>query len=170
MPDDELRSTDSGTPEPLREILAAVREIERLLHEMLRLLDNRAGIPHAPATSARVPAARAPRPAAPAADAAERRRELTPREDEIVTLLLTGASNRVIARSLGITERTVKNNLHTVYRKLGVGGRAEAIARFLPALEQGPADAAGASPGNAAAARTARTVDRSAPTDPSPSP
>ncbi|WP_431782693.1 LuxR C-terminal-related transcriptional regulator [Streptomyces chumphonensis] len=56
-------------------------------------------------------------------------------------------SNRAIARRLGIAERTVKNNLHTVYRKLGVSGRAEAMARLLPsATETGAADGAGAPP------------------------
>ncbi|MFF0571343.1 LuxR C-terminal-related transcriptional regulator [Streptomyces sp. NPDC004041] len=54
---------------------------------------------------------------------------LTTRESEVFQLLVTGMSNRRIGRKLGIEERTVKNNLHSIYRKLGASGRAEAIAR-----------------------------------------
>jgi DNA-binding NarL/FixJ family response regulator len=56
---------------------------------------------------------------------------LTRRERQVLDILITGASNRMIARQLGIAERTVKNNLYAIYRKLGVSGRAEAIARTL---------------------------------------
>ncbi|MEU3960310.1 helix-turn-helix transcriptional regulator [Streptomyces buecherae] len=56
---------------------------------------------------------------------------LTRRERQVLDILITGASNRAISRRLGIAERTVKNNLHMVYRKLGVSGRAEAIASVL---------------------------------------
>ncbi|MFB7597027.1 LuxR C-terminal-related transcriptional regulator [Streptomyces sp. NPDC056160] len=55
----------------------------------------------------------------------------TERENQVFRLLLTGMSNRQIARNLGIAERTVKNNLHLIYRKLGVAGRTEAISRFI---------------------------------------
>ncbi|WEH37007.1 response regulator transcription factor [Streptomyces sp. AM 4-1-1] len=57
----------------------------------------------------------------------------TERESEVFNLLLTGMSNRQIGRSLGIAERTVKNNLHSIYRKLGVSSRAEAMTRFFSA-------------------------------------
>ncbi|MEW2409653.1 helix-turn-helix domain-containing protein [Streptomyces griseoviridis] len=56
---------------------------------------------------------------------------LTRREQQVLDILITGASNRKISRELGIAERTVKNNLQAIYRKLGVSGRAEAIARTL---------------------------------------
>ncbi|QNT91966.1 HTH-type transcriptional regulator MalT [Streptomyces griseofuscus] len=55
---------------------------------------------------------------------------LTDRESEIFRLLVTGMSNRQISRALGIAERTVKNNLHSVYRKFGVAGRAEVMAQY----------------------------------------
>ncbi|MFJ9655748.1 MULTISPECIES: helix-turn-helix domain-containing protein [Streptomyces] len=55
-------------------------------------------------------------------------KSLTSREGEIFQLLVTGMSNRQIGRTLGIAERTVKNNLHSIYRKFGVSSRAEAIA------------------------------------------
>ncbi|MEU1019075.1 LuxR C-terminal-related transcriptional regulator [Streptomyces sp. NPDC005898] len=54
---------------------------------------------------------------------------LTDREKAVFQLLVTGLSNRQIGRKLGIAERTVKNNLHSIYRKIGVSGRAEAIAQ-----------------------------------------
>ncbi|QKW49921.1 response regulator transcription factor [Streptomyces buecherae] len=52
---------------------------------------------------------------------------LTNREEQILALLLTGASNRKIARTLGIAETTVKNALRAIYRKMGVSSRTEAI-------------------------------------------
>lgn len=56
---------------------------------------------------------------------------LTAREHEVLRLVVTGLSNRLVARRLGIAERTVKVHLHSVYRKLGVSGRAEAIVLML---------------------------------------
>ncbi|MFJ6887384.1 LuxR C-terminal-related transcriptional regulator [Streptomyces californicus] len=56
---------------------------------------------------------------------------LTKRESQTLAALLTGATNRKIGRDLGVTERTVKNTLHSVYVKLGVSGRSEAISRTM---------------------------------------
>ena len=52
---------------------------------------------------------------------------LTPRERQIVTLLLEGCTNRTIATRLGITDQTVKNQLSTLYQKVGVGSRLELV-------------------------------------------
>lgn len=57
--------------------------------------------------------------------------ELTAREREIMGLVAKGRSNREIADDLVVSEKTVKNHLHSVYTKLGVGRRAEAIAKWL---------------------------------------
>jgi DNA-binding NarL/FixJ family response regulator len=57
-------------------------------------------------------------------------RSLTPREVEVLRLLQSGFANKEIARALGISTRTVKNHLHTVYDKLNVHTRGEASARF----------------------------------------
>ncbi|MFJ3818612.1 LuxR C-terminal-related transcriptional regulator [Streptomyces sp. NPDC090056] len=59
---------------------------------------------------------------------------LTERESQTLAALLTGATNRKMGRDLGVTERTVKNTLHSVYVKLGVSGRSEAISRTMAHL------------------------------------
>jgi DNA-binding NarL/FixJ family response regulator len=51
---------------------------------------------------------------------------LTPRETEILRLAAEGRSNAELARSLWVTEQTVKFHLSNVYRKLGVANRTEA--------------------------------------------
>jgi two-component system nitrate/nitrite response regulator NarL len=53
-------------------------------------------------------------------------RGLSTREQEILHLLVTGASNKAIAIRLGITEATVKVHLKTVLRKVDVGNRTQA--------------------------------------------
>lgn len=52
---------------------------------------------------------------------------LSAREIEIVQALSTGASNRELARSLFISEATVKTHLVHIYQKLGVENRTAAI-------------------------------------------
>ena len=50
---------------------------------------------------------------------------LTPREQEIALQVGSGCSNKVIAQRLGITERTVKAHLGSVFGKLGVADRLQ---------------------------------------------
>lgn len=52
---------------------------------------------------------------------------LTPREQEILHLLDSGASNLDIADRLMISEHTVKSHLYHVFRKLKVRNRAQAL-------------------------------------------
>jgi DNA-binding NarL/FixJ family response regulator len=52
---------------------------------------------------------------------------LTNREYEIFFLLSKGYSNIEIADRLCISEKTVRNNLTSVYKKLGINSRTEAI-------------------------------------------
>jgi pimeloyl-ACP methyl ester carboxylesterase/DNA-binding CsgD family transcriptional regulator len=52
---------------------------------------------------------------------------LSRRERETLRLLCDGASNARIADELGISEKTVRNHVSHLYRKLGVRSRAEAI-------------------------------------------
>lgn len=53
--------------------------------------------------------------------------DFTPRERDIVSCLLEGLGNEAIARRLAIEERTVRNRLTTIYAKLGVESRVQAI-------------------------------------------
>jgi DNA-binding NarL/FixJ family response regulator len=62
--------------------------------------------------------ARATRPAV--------RPQLTSREVEVLQLVRRGLSNREIARRLGISERTVKTHLTSVYQRIGVLDRTQA--------------------------------------------
>jgi DNA-binding NarL/FixJ family response regulator len=59
------------------------------------------------------------------------RMEVTPRQQEVITQLGQGLSNRQIARRLGMSEATVKSHLYAAYRKLGVSSRSEAILELL---------------------------------------
>ncbi|MFC7986656.1 helix-turn-helix transcriptional regulator [Streptomyces sp. NPDC057336] len=51
---------------------------------------------------------------------------LTDREREVLRCLAKGETNRVLARRLGIAERTVRAHVTSIVRKLGVGSRFEA--------------------------------------------
>jgi two-component system, NarL family, nitrate/nitrite response regulator NarL len=53
-------------------------------------------------------------------------RGLSSREREILQLLVTGASNKLIAIRLGIAEATVKVHLKTLLRKIDVNNRTQA--------------------------------------------
>jgi LuxR family transcriptional regulator, maltose regulon positive regulatory protein len=54
---------------------------------------------------------------------------LSPRETDILTLIAEGLSNKEIARSLDIGPETVKSHLKSVFAKLGVERRAQAVSR-----------------------------------------
>ncbi len=51
--------------------------------------------------------------------------KLTPREREIVNLVAKGESNKLIARELNITDRTVKSHLSIIFQKLEVHDRLQ---------------------------------------------
>jgi DNA-binding CsgD family transcriptional regulator len=55
---------------------------------------------------------------------------LTPREREIATLAASRLSNKEIAARLVVSVRTVENQLHSVYGKLGIVGRGELASLF----------------------------------------
>lgn len=53
---------------------------------------------------------------------------LTPRELEILRLLAAGgAANKDIAKALGLSHKTIKNHLYTLFKKLGVNHRLDAV-------------------------------------------
>ena len=62
-----------------------------------------------------------------AAGAAGNASELSQREREVLHWLAQGLSNKEIARTLSLSENTVKTHLANVYAKLGVGRRTEAL-------------------------------------------
>ncbi|HKG63410.1 MAG TPA: LuxR C-terminal-related transcriptional regulator [Solirubrobacteraceae bacterium] len=64
---------------------------------------------------------------------------LTPRETEVLELLVQGATNAEIARELVISAKTVDHHVSAVLGKLGVGSRREAAAAVerLPAHPRG---------------------------------
>jgi DNA-binding CsgD family transcriptional regulator len=53
------------------------------------------------------------------------RHGLSNREGEILGLLLRGKSNKEIERDLYISPHTVRNHIHNIYQKLGVGSRLQ---------------------------------------------
>lgn len=55
--------------------------------------------------------------------------ELTPREFEVFEQLSGGLDNGAIARRLGLSEKTVRNNVSSVFAKLRVADRAAAVAK-----------------------------------------
>jgi DNA-binding NarL/FixJ family response regulator len=56
---------------------------------------------------------------------------LTERESEVIGLLAKGLANKQIALSLGISEHTVKFHVSSIYRKLNVTNRTEAVREGL---------------------------------------
>jgi DNA-binding CsgD family transcriptional regulator len=61
--------------------------------------------------------------------AASRRWGFTPREREVLTLLVDGCSNRTIAATLSIAVRTVETHLSSMFEKAAVDSRAELVAQ-----------------------------------------
>jgi len=57
--------------------------------------------------------------------------ELTPREREILRLLIDGDTNAEIAARLGLSLYTVKNHVRNLLGKLGVSSRTEAVSLAL---------------------------------------
>ena len=67
----------------------------------------------------------APKPTAPS----EAFPELTAREAEVLDLIAQGRNNAKIARRLYISEKTVRNHVSSIFLKLQVADRAQAIVR-----------------------------------------
>ena len=64
----------------------------------------------------------APTPAPPAGDTLG---NLTPREREIALCVAEGATNKVIAKRLSVSDVTIKAHLTAIFQKLGVSGRVQ---------------------------------------------
>jgi DNA-binding CsgD family transcriptional regulator len=59
---------------------------------------------------------------------ARARHDLTPRELEVLRLVATGKTNKVIAKDLFLSEKTVDRHVSNIFAKTGVGSRAAATA------------------------------------------
>lgn len=65
-----------------------------------------------------------------------RKFELSKREKEVLDLLVRGMSNKQIAFYLSISYKTVEKHIASIYRKMGVRSRAEAVARAMSAANE----------------------------------
>ena len=54
---------------------------------------------------------------------------LSPRERQVVSLVAQAKANKEIANALNLSEGTVKEYLHTIFRKVGVRNRTELALR-----------------------------------------
>ena len=88
-----------------------------------RLLNAAVRAPKAPGPS---PAAGAQAQAGPVPSPADPG-ELTPREADVLRLIADGQSNREIARTLFVSEATVKTHVNRIFAKTGSRDRAQAI-------------------------------------------
>ncbi len=57
--------------------------------------------------------------------------ELTPRELDVMRLVVQGRSNKEVASALTVTEGTVKGYLHQIFGKMGVADRTEAATQAI---------------------------------------
>jgi DNA-binding NarL/FixJ family response regulator len=69
--------------------------------------------------------------AASAADRGAVAEPLTPREIEVLELLVEGLSNKTIAARLGISDQTVKFHVAAICGKLGAANRTDAVRRAI---------------------------------------
>lgn len=69
---------------------------------------------------------------------------LSPREAEVMDLVADGLSNGEVAALLFISEKTVKNHVNSLFAKLGVTTRSQAIVRW---LQSGPSVDSAVGPG-----------------------
>jgi DNA-binding NarL/FixJ family response regulator len=60
--------------------------------------------------------------------------DLSPREREVLSLMVRGESNKEIANELGITEATVKCHVSVILQRLSVNDRTQAV---IAALQRG---------------------------------
>ena len=55
---------------------------------------------------------------------------LSPREQEVVDLVVRGASTRQISQALTISEYTVKDHLSNIFEKVGIRGRRSLVKQL----------------------------------------
>lgn len=72
----------------------------------------------------------------PELSAADKIRALSHQEQRVVALLTDGRTNKEIGDELGLTEKTVKNYLATIFDKLAISRRAQAAALYTEAQRE----------------------------------
>lgn len=106
-------------------VIALELDEPELKERLVDLLGAIPGVRLVPAGEAADVALAPPQPATrPDPDAA-----LTPREREVLELMAEGASNKMIARALGISVHTAKFHVGSVIDKLDATGRTDAVAQ-----------------------------------------
>ena len=81
-----------------------------------------------PAVQQRLLAAAARAPAVPeSVDSQAGDGDLTPREADVLRLIAAGQSNREIARTLFVSEATVKTHVNRIFAKTGSRDRSQAL-------------------------------------------
>ena len=73
----------------------------------------------------------------PGLSAVEKLNQLSFQERRVVALLADGLTNKQIGDQLGLTEKTVKNYLATIFTKLNIERRTQAAALFVEAAKPG---------------------------------
>ncbi|MBK3397709.1 response regulator transcription factor [Methylobacterium ajmalii] len=102
-------------------------DVESLIRALRMVVD---GFVYVPAFVTRVPggASGAPTPTAWREAAADPTAALTPRQRQVLDLIVAGQSNKEIARSLSLGEGTVKIHVAALLKALGVPNRSAAAA------------------------------------------
>lgn len=72
-------------------------------------------------------------------DARERWQQLSPREREVLALIVEGLSNKAIARVLDLSPRTVETHRAHVFDKLQVGSLAQLVRSYAALVAERPA-------------------------------
>jgi NarL family two-component system response regulator YdfI len=111
----------------LRSRVRAVLPREATAAEIIAAVEGAAAglVVFHPDTAEAVLASLAVAPTTAAADASVQ--SLTPREIEVLHMLAEGLGNKTIARRLGISEHTVKFHVGSIFAKLNVSSRTEAV-------------------------------------------
>jgi len=68
------------------------------------------------------------------ADSTVRRKNLSPRQSQILALMAEGCSDKEIARKIGVSYPTVRTHIDRIFRDYGLRNRTEAVAVWLSKL------------------------------------
>jgi len=67
--------------------------------------------------------------------------QLTPRQTDVLALLLQGKPNKIIARELGVSVETIKDHVAAVLKALGVSSRTQAVLAVGQMVQRQPSAA-----------------------------